>query len=858
MHFSQQGCSPFAPWCAESCSAIRLVVLMPWRNSGTRLLAPLHPTQLVHAAMIGLASRSRPLQYLGLTSVTPFDVAARTISKSQHLEVNYVRSAKIVYLVATKSDLQVLERRHNGPLNRSKLFAIPNDNTYDLLSGTLILVGGESGCGKTMHMITGHCNEVDAVVYARCSPEALRCDHRELVNSICTNDAIYAVSCGDSAADARGARNRDFLALVVKIVNAAVDQTSHMLHEALRAYKSASRNAPFRVRVCLDDIGVEPAFLRACCELGTCSLSYELGWSDSVALRVVAGGSGVYSVKSPGGSECSFLKAVILPSRYAYPLLYLKMRRPFGAMNSVDATLGSATGAFVNLHAPWNDAAANRDAALRVALRSRSEQRPLADRHSAPGTPMDDKLILMQEAVFAAVESDSSCVAALDNPRLAELMVARCLAVARDTEWSEIYSPFRNNIRQLVLQPAVEAFKQLNGLEAGDSLRILIESLRHAVFDGYDCADLSKSHRTHDLIARCGVLVASVAEDVTWRRVPKNVHRYDISPAMFVVLDSLVAGACDDSFRKMGINFESAMAKFLFYAAQVFEGRPVTELVDFIIGPSAIVGEEVMRSLTTRDGAPRLVAFERIQLRVCCDNEWKTLWAATHESHAWVEISPPGLPSADVVLHIPGVITLAVQCYDKAATMSANDIRERLNSMTVPCERRTPEVNSSTTSKEVKDGAALAQRLVDLGAPVVAVLHTSRLLLFKDLQSSSSATFDAVGRFCVLTQGIAEATSTLIASLASTPGDARTDNWENDVRLNNIRKCMIQFDVSRVPLDTATTTTDIASAASSAPIADGLASYCPGSSARFTANKKALVTKNDQTGLGEPASGTAN
>jgi hypothetical protein len=791
--------------------------------------------------MIGLASRSRPLQYLGRKSATPFDVLS-SIAKAQHLEVNDMVQATIVYLVATKSDLEALESRHNGPLNRSKLVPIMNNNTYAMLSGTLILVGGESGSGKTMHMITGHCHRVDAVVYARCSPDALRSDHRELVNSICTNDAIYAASCGVSAADAREARearDRDFLALVVKIVNAAVDQTSHMLREALRTYKSASLNDSFRVRVCLDDIGVEPAFLRACCELATCSLPRDLGWSDCVALRVVAGGSGVYSVKRPGGSECSFLKPVILPSYN----LYREMRRPFGAVNSADATLRRATGEIANCTTWSDDAVANRDAALRVALQRRSEQRPLADRHSAPGTPKDETLILMQEAVFAAVESDSSCVAALGNPRLAELMVARCLAVARDTEWSKIYSPFRNNIRQLVLQPAVEAFKQLNGLEAvtaGDSLRILIESLRHVVFDGYDCADLSKSHRTHDLIVRCGVLVASVAEDAMWR-IPKTVHRYGISPAMFVVLDSLVAGACGDSFRKMGgSNFESAMAKFLFYAAQVFEGRPVTELVDFIIGSSAIVGEEVMRSLTTRDGAPRLVAFERIQLRVCCDNDWKTLWAATHESHAWVEISPPGLPSADVVLHIPGVITLAVRCYDKAATMSSHDIRERLNSMMVPCDQRTFDVNSSTTSTEAKEEhcATLAQRLADLGAPVVAVLYTSRLLFLKDLQSSSSATFDAVGRFCVLAQGIAEATSTLITSLASTPGDECTDNWKNDARLNSIRKCMIQFDVSRVPLDTTTTTTVIASAASSAPIADGLASYCPESSARFTANLK--------------------
>ena len=311
---------------------------------------------------------------------------------------------------------------------------------------------------------------------------------------------------------------------------------------------------------------------------------------------------------------------------------------------------------------------------------------------------------------------------------------------------------------------------------------------------------------------------------------------------MIVVLDSLMAGAFDDLFTNIGDVFERALAKFLFFATQVFEGRPVTELVDFIVGSDAIVGADVMSSLAAPSGAPRVVAFQSIEL-IIRDAGKAAQWAGS-ATRAWVEISPPGLPSADVVLHIPGVITLAVQCKDKAG-VSIDEVRSALNMMSVAARRVVAgdqdEKLQKKDAKRFPEWDNFAVKLAALGAPVVPVLYASRSLFFRDRSDMSSARFDAVGSFCVLAQsiGVASALRPTTASAAGAAEDGTARRWENDVRLHKIRRSVIQFDV-RVPVSAPVV---VAYADSLPPLADGEVTYTAGGSAHFTERTNALLEK---------------
>ncbi|CUI14727.1 Hypothetical protein, putative, partial [Bodo saltans] len=448
------------------------------------------------------------------------------------------------------------------------------------------------------------------------------------------------------------------------------------------------------------------------------------------------------------------------------------------------------------------------------------------------------------------------------------------------------------NIRQKILHPAVQAFKHRNGLNDASppfANRLLVECLRHAVFKGYKAVD---GITTDTLILSWGVLVDNLVykhakPDERFERVlevtvkrndrdegalkdknitlygcfDKAVGRYSISPAMIVVLQSLMAGMFGDTFTTIGDAFEGATAKFLFVAAQVFCGRPVSELVDFVIGPKAIVGNNVA-NVCTRNVRTRLV-----RLRQC--NDASAVWSGTSKAdelhrNAFVEISPVNLPSADIVLHIPGAITLAVKCKDVTTAPAPKDIREAFSIMTC-----TPEDVERVQAATFEERALFSypQQLVQLGAPVISIVYTSRTLFSVDGDDSSER-FDAVGPNCILAQGIGEPAAVELPSNDALAPD--NDNEEvvpntgatgmpdvedgslcnepanqwDILRLSSIRWNLLQFDFKRhvdgeMSFDIAVSERTMPNAA-----ANNAARYESGSSRGFTIAAEAVAVVN--------------
>ncbi|CUG06309.1 Hypothetical protein, putative, partial [Bodo saltans] len=116
-------------------------------------------------------------------------------------------------------------------------------------------------------------------------------------------------------------------------------------------------------------------------------------------------------------------------------------------------------------------------------------------------------------------------------------------------------------------------------------------------------------------------------------------------------------------------------------------------LVDYIVGPFAVIGEAAhdfldadtkvaFRSLTLRTAGVVAVKAEGNAATSASQQDAALLWSKRAEG-AWIEISPPGLGSADVVLHIPNVITLPIQCKDRANVFPYHEVGKALNSMLV-------------------------------------------------------------------------------------------------------------------------------------------------------------------------------
>ncbi|CUG89181.1 Hypothetical protein, putative [Bodo saltans] len=141
-----------------------------------------------------------------------------------------------------------------------------------------------------------------------------------------------------------------------------------------------------------------------------------------------------------------------------------------------------------------------------------------------------------------------------------------------------------------------------------------------------------------------------------------------------------------------------------------------------------------------------------------CDESlrrFEKLWEKT--GGAWIEISSRGLASADIVLHIPKIVTLPIQCKDRAGTFEAEDISDALSSML--CSDKRPvdaklEPKNLTPMPHARD--LLTQKLVDLGAPVIPVMYVSHASTLTDSTSMCSAKFDVIDPHCIMAEGIGE------------------------------------------------------------------------------------------------------
>ncbi|CUG91081.1 Hypothetical protein, putative [Bodo saltans] len=484
-------------------------------------------------------------------------------------------------------------------------------------------------------------------------------------------------------------------------------------------------------------MGSSPTFVRACCAIDIAELQNKLKLGASVTIVVVAAGTGIGTVSNPGGSESKNYHLAALTHRETpqKASVYWMMRDHLLTQQNPrispetpkNVRLAELQRDVTALGVDWHDRSKRaenglqRNATLACLLkahaannRAKSEENKCpessnsGESNNAKSDDINSALRfqgdptstpLAQEALFAAVESDSACAAALSNSRMGALFVSVVQEVAKQTVDHELsVATSGTNIRRTVLQRVVRVFRSLNALEGvspQEASALLVESLRYALFDGYVGARFS----ANKLVSGRGVLVDNAvykkevpdgyemlrdaknnpitkmvketndkdAEDVSYTACyPKGVGRFSITPAMVVVLSTLMSNAFEENFSNIGDVFERDMAKFLYFTVQVFHGRTVRELVAFIVGPFAAVGEAAQEILN----GDRRVDFGSLTLRIAGslqkvhDARRDELWS-NKSGGAWIEISPPGLPSADVVLHIPDVITLPIQCKDR-------------------------------------------------------------------------------------------------------------------------------------------------------------------------------------------------
>ncbi|CUG06307.1 membrane-associated protein, putative [Bodo saltans] len=678
----------------------------------------------------------------------------------------------------------------------STLFDLKLPHTWAELS-SVVLIGGESGSGKTIEMLCGHCDKSDLAVYMRFNPEVLNTIHAQRVKTISDNDDIVNDStvADNSRHAARSKRNREFLELTASVVRCALDDSCPAIVEPLKNHNSETT---FTVRLCFDEMGSSPAFVRACCAINVDALREKLGWGTSVKIFVVAAGTGIGTVLNPGGSENTryHLSMLTLSDTPHESSVYWKLRQHLlknrtmgtGPEHPLVAVLESNVAAIgVN----WNDRKKRceklqeRSVTLSALFKAHAaDKRAKSLRNQSKSDDRDkDPLsaLIAREALFAAVESDGACAAALSNARMGALFVSVVQEVAKHTidhELSVVTSG--TNIRRSVLQRVARIFRSLNGLKGispQEASALLVESLRYALFDGYG----GRRFSVDELVSGRGVLVDNAVyrrkvpasyevlynenqpitkkiidndtkTDTTYTACyPKEVGRFSISPAMVVVLSALMSNAFEENFSNIGDVFERDMAKFLYLTVQVFHGRPLSELVDFIVGPLALVGEaaqaildgnrkvtfdlltlrisgsvkqgakmnaNVPREDAGDNGAPQQSDREENDSRSTSDSErddegWENderafpavkiagnakgdvvtsasedieLWSTT-SGGAWIEISPPRLASADIVLHIPNVITLPIQCKDRVGVFPYQVVGRSMNKMLVEGKR---------------------------------------------------------------------------------------------------------------------------------------------------------------------------
>ncbi|CUG84931.1 Hypothetical protein, putative, partial [Bodo saltans] len=753
----------------------------------------------------------------------------------------------------------------------SVLFDLQLAHTWAGSNNVIVLIGGESGSGKTLEMLCGHCGKSNLVVYMRLFREV-----REEISGSSSIVSYDSIVCNPTLAeneihDARNKRNAAFLELAAEFVQRAIKDSCPAIVELLKNHNN--RDKMFTVRLCFDEMGSSPSLVRACCALDVTALRKRLEWGVAVEISVVAAGTGIGTVKNPGGSENKLYHLAMLTDRETpdKASVYWKMRNYLleghkSETRPENVRLTRLHQDVIALKDAWHDRderekklqdrsvtlaglmkahAANTKAMSENSSFTITVEKKSLDTSNLPPLPKDPtNSPLTQEALFAAVESDSACAAALSNSRMGALFVSVVREVARHTIDNELsVATSGTNIRRTVLQRVARIFTSLNSLEGvtpQDASALLVESLRYTLFDGYVGAtfDVTKLVSGRGVLVDNAVYKKEVPEGYEVLRdamsnqpitklikgtndekgvtyfacYPKAIGRYSITPAMVVVLSTLMSNTFEENFSNIGDVFEREMAKFLYFIVQVFHGRPVRELVDFIVGPSALIGETAQEILK----GDTQVAFPSLTLRIAgskggddaqgrereqhisrgnagdgvrreqddgATNDTSTakrdvvasapqdagLWS-TKSGGAWIEISTPGLASADVVLHIPNVITLPFQCKDCVKPFPYREIGRAMNSMLVeskqwhdPTKERShsstrpvkscseemikdldkvfqnqagamptanlarlnPIANTAKDTPQNEKKVDYGQKLSDLGAPVIPILYIS-------------------------------------------------------------------------------------------------------------------------------------
>ncbi|CUG92965.1 Hypothetical protein, putative, partial [Bodo saltans] len=439
-----------------------------------------------------------------------------------------------------------IDYRHGKGQFCSDLVDLKLPQTWAIDANVAVLIGGESGSGKTMEMICGHCDKSDLVIYVRGFP-------------------------GEDG--------------VVDDIHSAFYYSSPLMEDVLKRHTSGET---FTVRLCFDDIDDSPAFVSVC-SMDIKKLRGKLGWGPLVEIRVTAAPRRIVAASNVSGITSNLYQLAQLtrnePTRNAASV-YWEIRRHL-SNELMQARSGGRAADFDELLSDveilekhWGDRQ-QREALLRKRSATLSRLLRKLAGTTAPcsvSTPLKVTepvhTLLMQEALFAAVESDGTCAAALANPRMAALLVNEVLDIARQTSADEIISVATRevNVRRHVLQRAARGFKVIS--ERDYTFREvtpqLVESLRHVLFDGYTSAE-THCYNTHVLVAHQAILndnvvyerdvtkgYAVVDDDGKPRTMtiksrasksgvtltacyPKDLGRYSISPAMMVILTTSVA-----------------------------------------------------------------------------------------------------------------------------------------------------------------------------------------------------------------------------------------------------------------------------------------------------------------------------
>ncbi|CUE72131.1 Hypothetical protein, putative [Bodo saltans] len=558
-------------------------------------------------------------------------MSVHELIKSRHFYAEqklHAPDVKVIYVASTRADFTPVSTRfvnymHQRGFSSAMLINHEDESTWSKNPNIVILIGGESGIGKTLEMLTNFWNDTDLIVYIKFG--------------------------GDLLAETNEKRDTAFKSFAAERVCKAIKATCRGLNDKLTAYKEAT---PFRVRICFDEMGDKPCATRACCAVGPKGIREALGWPENhVEVRVFAAGTGIGTAKNTGGSENHCFQLSILRAPRGSDL-YWTLRKQ--VLKDTDKKLLKCRRAADHSEtSDWFDRL--KAAVTTVCDRWRSKQfqkraDAIRERNNALRKCFElaeSNKDLMTEALFSAVESDTACVAALENPRVAALIVAQCQKVASAAVAGHVARGMSGfNVRHEVLQPVAEDFKTLNGLSVEPALREHVDSLWSHSGTSFSMRMRAVSLNTQQqfLMASRGVLVSNTtfvpvkeAEDRCYVQVrdtdgkligwndPDNpgslshiacYHKehgqYSISPAMVVLLLYLMASMFDDRFSDMGDMFERATAKTLFMAAQVFHGRSVKDLVDFIVGPFAIIGANALETLNLE----QVIRFESLTLRL--------------------------------------------------------------------------------------------------------------------------------------------------------------------------------------------------------------------------------------------------